>query len=144
MTIETTHRIARLLDAINHFAGGNKSRFGREVGYGDGAFVRHMSSGSRPITEKTIAKIEERYQCPGWFAAPSDTVVDTPAGKVGILDDGAGLRVPVLAHTSGVKNIIVGPVNLSPAWVTQQDQPVISGRSACPHSTRRRHDSDDP
>lgn len=60
-------RIAALQAAIDKVSGGNKSAFGRRIGYKDGAFVRQMISGERPITEKTIRVIEQIPELKGWF-----------------------------------------------------------------------------
>lgn len=61
-------RIAALQAAIDRVSDGNKSAFGRRIGYKDGAFVRQMLSGERPITEKTIRVIEQLPELKGWFA----------------------------------------------------------------------------
>lgn len=70
---------AKLLQAaIDRATDGNVSAFGRRLGYKDGAFVRQMLNGSRPVTEKTIRQIEAIPGLKGWFnstmAAP---VADT-------------------------------------------------------------------
>ncbi|MBD9434210.1 LexA family transcriptional regulator [Achromobacter sp. ACM03] len=60
-------RIARLLAAVNHVSQGNRTDFGRRLGYKDGAFVRQMIAGIRPITEKTVWAIEAMPGMKGWF-----------------------------------------------------------------------------
>lgn len=60
-------RIARLVAAVEHVSKGNKTDFGRRLGYKDGAFVRQMLSGIRPVTEKTIRAIEAMPGMKGWF-----------------------------------------------------------------------------
>jgi hypothetical protein len=61
-------RAARLGAAIDKFSAGNKSEFGRRLGYKDGAFIRQMLSGDRPIREKTISAIEALPGMRGWFS----------------------------------------------------------------------------
>ncbi|NGT18599.1 S24 family peptidase [Achromobacter insolitus] len=60
-------RIARLSAAVDHVSKGNKTDFGRRLGYKDGAFVRQMLSGIRPVTEKTVWAIEAMPGMKGWF-----------------------------------------------------------------------------
>ncbi|MFY3127603.1 S24 family peptidase [Achromobacter xylosoxidans] len=60
-------RIRRLADAVNHVSKGNKTDFGRRLGYKDGAFVRQMLSGIRPVTEKTTRAVEAMAGMSGWF-----------------------------------------------------------------------------
>ena len=80
MTIDTTHRLARLQDAINHFAGGNKTRFGNEIGYTNGTFVRQMCSGFRPLSEKTMRTLDGRLIVSA--DSPTDKLVEEiPAGQ---------------------------------------------------------------
>jgi hypothetical protein len=62
------YRIARLAAAIDKVSGGNKSEFGRKLDYADGAFIRQMLAGTRPVTEKTIMQIEALHGMAGWFA----------------------------------------------------------------------------
>lgn len=71
-------RIGRLLAAVNHVSHGNKTDFGRRLGYKDGAFVRQMLSGIRPVTEKTIWAIEAMPGMKDWFADPSDAGTRAP------------------------------------------------------------------
>jgi hypothetical protein len=61
------HRVARLAAAVERVASGNKTEFGKRLGYQDGAFVRQMLSELRPITEKTIRAIEALPGMKGWF-----------------------------------------------------------------------------
>lgn len=67
----TEYRIQRLKDAIDQISKGNKSDFGRKLDMRDGAFIRQMLSGTRPITEKTIRSIEAFHGMEDWFAPPS-------------------------------------------------------------------------
>ncbi|WP_183723526.1 helix-turn-helix transcriptional regulator [Paraburkholderia sp. WP4_3_2] len=62
--------------AIDRATDGNVSAFGRRLGYKDGAFVRQMLNGSRPVTEKTIRQIESIPGLKGWF---NSTVSANPA-----------------------------------------------------------------
>lgn len=76
-------RIGRLSAAVDHVSNGNKTDFGRRLGYKDGAFVRQMLSGMRPVTEKTIWAIEAMPGMKGWFeiegsaVAPSSSQSET-------------------------------------------------------------------
>ncbi|MGK4923315.1 hypothetical protein ACSLUB_12350 [Bordetella hinzii] len=73
-------RIARLQAAVDHLSGGNKTDFGRRLGYKDGAFVRQMVTGVRPVTEKTIRAIEGMPGMAGWFS-PSHQGERPPAAS---------------------------------------------------------------
>lgn len=61
------HRIQRLMKAVDRVSNGNKTDFGRKLGFKDGAFVRQMLAGTRPITEKTVRTIESLHGMKGWF-----------------------------------------------------------------------------
>lgn len=69
-------RIKRLKEAVEEFAGGNVSAFGRRLGYKDGAFVRQMLAGTRPIREKTVAAVEALPGLVNWFST------DVPAAEI--------------------------------------------------------------
>lgn len=80
----TAYRIDRLEAAIKKVAHGNKSDFGRKLGYKDGAFIRQMLAGKRPITEKTILQIEGLHGMANWFA-PAQAAAESSPYKI-ILD----------------------------------------------------------
>ena len=67
-------RISRLEAAIEKLDGGNKSAFGRRLGHKDGGQVRQLIAGTRPITEKTIRKIEAFEGMAGWFDETIESV----------------------------------------------------------------------
>lgn len=87
-------RIARLAAAVDHVSKGNKTDFGRRLGYKDGAFVRQMLSGIRPVTEKTVWAIEAMPGMKGWFdvegieapVSPSPTDNDWPFKTIAAAD----------------------------------------------------------
>lgn len=76
-------RRQRLQALIDLKFGGNRSATGRALGYKDGAFVRQMLAGSRPITEKTVAQIEELPGCHAWFNAPIPQKGEAAASRAG-------------------------------------------------------------
>lgn len=63
---EQEWRKQRLIDASAK-AGGD-AELGRMLGHKSGAQVGHMSYGRRPITEKTVAKVEALRGFAGWFS----------------------------------------------------------------------------
>lgn len=87
-------RMGRLSAAVDHVSNGNKTDFGRRLGYKDGAFVRQMLSGIRPVTEKTIWAIEAMPGMKGWFdvegveapAAPASHDSDWPFKTIAAAD----------------------------------------------------------
>ena len=56
-----------LSKAIDHLTFGDRSAFGRRLGFKDGAFIRQMLNGSRAVSEKTIRHIESIPGMRGWF-----------------------------------------------------------------------------
>ncbi|CAB3883693.1 hypothetical protein LMG26689_03616 [Achromobacter animicus] len=77
-------RMGRLSAAVDHVSKGNKTDFGRRLGYKDGAFVRQMLSGIRPVTEKTVWAIEAMPGMKGWFDVEG---VEAPAAPAPHDDD---------------------------------------------------------
>lgn len=67
-------RISRLQALLDTHFNGRKDELGKFLGYKDGAFVRQMLSGSRPISEKTVDKINSIKKFQNWFA--SDNIID--------------------------------------------------------------------
>ena len=72
-------RMGRLSAAVDHVSKGNKTDFGRRLGYKDGAFVRQMLSGIRPVTEKTVWAIEAMPGMKGWFDVEGSEAVAAPS-----------------------------------------------------------------
>lgn len=72
MANDTTneYRAARLSDLLSQKYGGSKTELGKALGYKSGAFVRQMIEGERPVSEKTVAKVEQLRGCKGWFTRP--------------------------------------------------------------------------
>ncbi|CAN5634163.1 hypothetical protein BH09PSE5_BH09PSE5_49570 [soil metagenome] len=66
-------RLLRLEEAVNEHFNGNRAAVGRALGYADGAFVRQMLRGTRPITDRTMRQLEALPGLAGWFSS------DTPA-----------------------------------------------------------------
>ena len=80
-------RIKRLEEALALY-GYNKAALGKALGYADGAFIRQMLTGSRPITEKTVAAIEAIDGMAGWFdppPAPDEPLVLTDEERAWVL-----------------------------------------------------------
>lgn len=56
-----------LSKAIDRLTQGDRSAFGRRLGFKDGAFIRQMLNGSRAVSEKTVRLIESIPGMHGWF-----------------------------------------------------------------------------
>lgn len=77
--IDRMQRLQKLLDV--HF-NGRKDELGKFLGYKDGAFVRQMLSGTRPISEKTIDKINSIKRFNNWFGGGDLSVQSESSGTV--------------------------------------------------------------
>lgn len=71
-------RAMRLQKAVDELDDGNKTRFGKRMGYEDGSYVRQMIQLKRPITEKFILAFEAETGRVGWF----DRVSSGEAGSL--------------------------------------------------------------
>lgn len=93
-SVEQVFRRARLQAAVDMQFNGNESELGRQLGYGDGAFIRQMLKGRRSITEKTIAKVHALRGMRGWFDASSPPEGMPPLGG----HSGAGMVAHLLSQ----------------------------------------------
>lgn len=66
---------------------GSNAELGRLLKYKDGAYVRQMIAGERPITEKTIAKAEALPGCAGWFTGGAAGRTTPPPPPPGFQDN---------------------------------------------------------
>lgn len=126
------YRIDRLNAAVAYLASGNKTEFGRLLGYKDGAFIRQMVSGGRPISEKTVRQIEELPKMRGWFEDAGGEQVDDGTSLVRsgqVTDQGVSqpIHVPVLANAGSMgpgtdvhDDVVVGRLSLSPQWISSR------------------------
>lgn len=145
-------RVERLRLAIEKVTGGNKTEFGRRLGYKDGAFVRQMLAGSRPVREKTIRAIEKIPGMRGWFdiagnadnkakssapgraentqSMPGFTPLDVNTGLVTILryDTGGSMgNGTVLRDQPGV----IERLDVTREWLEKNVRGYTSARNLC-------------
>jgi phage repressor protein C with HTH and peptisase S24 domain len=73
-------RIDRLKSLLDTHFNGQKDELGKFLGYKDGAFVRQMLSGSRPISEKTVDKITSIRKFNNWFGSADVLPKDDATG----------------------------------------------------------------
>lgn len=64
------YRVRRLADALAEKFDGDKTKFGRALGYKSGAFLRQMLDRERPVREKIVMAIEALPGMAGWFGSP--------------------------------------------------------------------------
>lgn len=75
------YRRQRLAAAVEKC--GSQAELGRRLGLRSGAMIRQMLAGERPITEKTIARIERIWGMQGWFGHAKVTARESPAPSLG-------------------------------------------------------------
>ena len=63
-------RIERLEAAVREVAGNNVTAFGKKIGLKDGAYVRQLIAGTRPVSENVIDRVESLPGMRGWFSRP--------------------------------------------------------------------------
>nr|WKF61901.1 HTH-type transcriptional regulator PrtR [Paraburkholderia busanensis] len=150
-------RVDRLQAAIRKVTGtpdkpeGNQTLFGRLLEYKDGAFVRQMLSGAKPVTEKTIRKIEALPGMADWFAARADvTGAAAPRRKARASTAGDGTtgsaRADVLEKLlpEGSGNVVTWetPDDLEPdedrVWIDRYDYRYSAGNGVIQWEVRQK------
>lgn len=141
------------LAAASDKAGGD-AELGRLLGHASGAQIGHMRLGRRPVTEKTIEKIEALPGYFGWFndkrgmpVLPSlnnglkgedpGTAIVVTKQMAPFLPGFDGLSIPVLAQAGSmgegadqlVDEVVVGRLTVSPDWVSRTIKPLSNLRN---------------
>ena len=96
-------RLAALVERL-----GGRAAVGRQLGFRDGAYIGHMLSGERPITEKFVAKVHALQGFSAWFvrqdstplatAIPLDSNPDYPAVRRVRIKASAGVNGYAVEH----------------------------------------------
>lgn len=122
-------RLQELADKV-----GGKAALGRLLGYRDGAFVRQMIAGERPITEKTIRAVHEKPGLSRWFSTDHVTVIpshEEDAGKefkIHQFETGGSMgRGVLLRDQPGV----IKSWTVSDSWLQQNVHRITSPRNLC-------------
>lgn len=125
-------RRARLQELADHVGG--KAALGRLLGYKDGAFVRQMIAGERPITEKTIKAIHDKPGLSGWFSSSAGTVIESHEEDIGQefkihqFETGGSMgRGVLLRDQPGV----IKSWTVSDSWLQQNVHRITSPRNLC-------------
>lgn len=150
-------RIGLLRHAIERVTGtpekpeGNQTEFGRRLGYKDGAFVRQMLAGGKPITEKTIRKIEAMPGMERWFtfmpelesaAAPSATRHKSASSDLPVTGQPTDLIKRLLPDDKG--NVVTWerPEDLEPdedrVWIDRYDYRFSAGEGLIQWEVRQK------
>ncbi|CAG4889479.1 S24 family peptidase [Paraburkholderia gardini] len=130
---------------------GNQTEFGRLLKYKDGAFVRQMISGTKPVTEKTIRKIEALPDMAGWFTghaalasagAPFATEHKKGANDTSIRSERSAVLARLLPDGSG--NLVTwdNPEDLDPdsdrVWIDRYDYRYSAGNGVIQWEVRQK------
>jgi hypothetical protein len=122
----SAHRISRLVAAVDKVCGGNKTEFARRLGYKDGAFVRQMVSGARPISEKTIRAIEALPGMRGWFDTDTPEAASPAKSKASQSDIEARYAAATPAAKALVDLLLLRPDDKWPAWASPPMHSVLT------------------
>jgi len=117
------YRVARLEAAITRVSKGDRTAFGRRLGYKDGAFVRQMLAGKRPVSEKTVRAIEALPGMKAWFdpGRYPDVEQPLPAEGAGIVADAGALwdqYVNSDEATRATIDFLLARHKARPAWMS--------------------------
>lgn len=122
-------RLQELADQV-----GGKAALGRLLGYKDGAFVRQMIAGERPVTEKTIRAVHEKPGLSGWFVQAAGMVIPsheddgTQGFKIRQFDTGGAMgHGVVLRDQPGV----IKSWTVSDAWLQQNVHRITAPQNLC-------------
>ena len=126
-------RKKRLSELADHVGG--RAELGRQLGYKDGAFIRQMIAGERPITEKTIRAVHEKPGLAGWFSQresgsviPAHEDDGTQGFKINQFDTGGSMgRGVVLRDQPGV----IKSWTVSDSWLQQNVHRVTAPQNLC-------------
>lgn len=144
-------RVDLLRAAIEKVAPGNQTEFGRRLGYKDGAFVRQMLAGTKPVTEKTIRKIEALPGMAGWFTghaalasagAPAAIEHKSSAVNTSIRSERSAVIAKLLPEGSG--NVVTweNPEDLEPdddrVWIDRYDYRYSAGNGVIQWEVRQK------
>lgn len=119
------YRRKRLLDAIDHLCQGDRTAFGRRLGYRDGAFVRQMLSGTRGISERTVYRVESLPGMKGWFAGSQSAVYSPGPAKIEPIHDKRACLVAEKYVASGIATqrvvelVLRSPYEPVPVWASR-------------------------
>lgn len=108
-------RLAELIDAKFE---GNTTAAGRYLGYTDGAMLRQMLKGIRPITEKTVEKWSGLVKVGRWFEEGAEELAPTVNSDLvfplahGVSQPSATVEVPHLTWT----DLMTGTKPLPPTF----------------------------
>lgn len=129
----------RLIALVEKFGG--RAELGRAAGFRDGAYIRQMIDGERPITEKTVGKFEQLKGCSGWFAKnAAGEVAPTPIVQSSMPMSEALDTLIYACSGLGIekrRNLaqMIGALVLNPGPVIKDDILEIIGTAAAPNDT---------
>jgi SOS-response transcriptional repressor LexA len=114
---------------------GNQTEFGKLLGYKDGAHVRQMLSGERPVSEKTIRLIEDLPGMAGWFTGRPEFASAGAPGAVQHIYPGSGASInapkgPMFKELPKKTGDMLGNNDISPRLETHGKLPLISWTQA--------------
>lgn len=111
-----------LAQAIDRLTQGDRSAFGRRLGFKDGAFIRQMLNGSRAVSEKTIRLIESIPGMHGWFTQAEGShpplLSPLPIPNMALSDIASRYHVASISAQRLVELVLRQPNDAVPAWAT--------------------------
>jgi len=117
-----TQRRELLVKAIDRLTQGDRSAFGRRLGFKDGAFIRQMLSGSRVVSDKTVRLIEGIPGMQGWFSqsdgAQPPPLAPLPLTEISPTDIASRYHVGSKSAQRIVELTLRQPHEPVPSWAT--------------------------
>lgn len=111
-----------LVKAIDRLTQGDRSAFGRRLGFKDGAFIRQMLSGARVVSDKTVRLIEAVPGMQGWFSQASGSepppLAPLPLTELSPTDIASRYHVAPKSAQRIVELALRQPQEPVPSWAT--------------------------
>lgn len=111
-----------LVKAIDRLTQGDRSAFGRRLGFKDGAFIRQMLSGARVVSDKTVRLIEAVPGMQGWFSQASGSepppLAPLPVTQISPSDIASRYQVASKPAQRIVELALRQPHEEVPSWAT--------------------------
>ena len=111
-----------LVKAIDRLTQGDRSAFGRRLGFKDGAFIRQMLSGARVVSDKTVRLIEAVPGMHGWFSQADGTqpppLAPLPLTEISPTDIASRYQVAPASAQRIIELVLRQPQEEATPWAT--------------------------